>query len=458
MKEQKVTSVISIFAAGITATFAILKEFSKSVEATIAFYIAIGIFLALFVANIVIFIVVKVKQNRNKDLQDTSSILARSRKVAKDLKKVIKAVEKTIKKFVNKNRSLNNERKNELENVYKNIQLISEASKKLQQKKTNSNLSFFAKTEANVVKSKLKEDIDEQQRILDLNNVVLSSIKEMERALLVLEQYETRIYLGDYVLSHSTNVFDCADALIDYKGWTSSLLGKTKEFKEEVLKGVALLEKFEKENKLTKEEKDKVTLKLARAHRHLGSDVIIARDSPEEAIQENEIAKKILLNHFVESPEQYKGKVLEMYVGIEYGLLNARFFKCKGEIDKGFSDDKCQEIVGIIKELRKITKQAETFVNPHRYIKCVLLENELLKLLEKCLKNSSKTIENNQQILVEMFGERENYAKAAFEKFVDNTAVVENKFKQAIYADEMMEIYINQEVNQLFKRIEEIVE
>lgn len=99
-------------------------------------------------------------------------------------------------------------------------------------------------------------------------------------------------------------------------------------------------------------------------------------------------------------------------------------------------------------------EQAKGFENPHRELKCILLKNEFLKILEPSL--TEKDCEAYKDELTGLFGSNESVREKICSDFDANTLVADRIFGRAIYADEMVEIYLNQEATQFFRIIKEI--
>lgn len=475
MKKMKdnIGRITSIVSAIVVCLLALIKESAglKTPGFTWVFWAIVGLTLTILLAYGIYLIVNAIKnKKRNRNMVDTTSILERSRRVTKDIKNVISTVEKTIKKYVEEHDTLDEDRKKQFELAKNNIVYLVSGDKKHKDRVIRE-VTFFDNINPKNIKEGLTSKDHTQEELFLLNQSVINSIKEINRALLVLEQYDTRIYLGDYLLSHSSNVYDCADALIDYKGWTYALIGKRDKFVQSVNEGIELLTKYEKDTpNLSDDEKAKIHLKLARAHRHLGSEVIFAKEHSEDAILENEKAlnelncfKHLSLEWINENIKDKKEKekqmsllckVEEMRVGIEYGKLNARMFMLIKRRSKDTDINLANELLECITLTRGLIDKSKTFANPHRYLKCILLENEFLKMLEPTLSNS--VIENSKDKLDELFGKQNDIKRYVCTYFDNNTAVADDVFKNAIYADEMMEVYINQEATQLFRIIKEI--
>ena len=475
-KKEKFGKIASIASGTIVALLTLIKESAglKDTGFVWAFWVIFGIAVAVLLTYATYLIVTAIRNHkRNKNLVNTSSILERSRRVSKDIKKVITLVEKTIKKYVEKHDTLDKERKQQLEELKKSILYASRMNRR--KKQVAREISYFKKLSSKTVIKEIDNSDYSHEDILLLNQSVLNSIKEMNRALLVLEQYDTRIYLGKYVLKHSSNVYDCADALIDYKGWTYALIGKREKFQECVKNGIKLLDDYRKGNELEDEEKEKVHFKLARAYRHLGSEVVTAKHDSDKAKEYNNQALEELKcfdyldeKSIKEAYEEHKNKELynkkmeqlrkveEMRVGIEYGILNANYFIITNRKSNDKGKELAKELLKCISDARGLIERSKSFSNPHRYLKCILLQNEFLKLLEPTL--SEEVQEEYKSDIEELFGKQKDIKKYVCKLFDDNTAVVDDVFRNAIYADEMMEIYINQEATQLFRIIKEIGE
>ena len=454
MSEKVLNAVVAIFSALLTIAAVLLKEFTSlgtSKTYTVIFFILVGL-----CGMVIIFFAIMgiVKWRRlfkyRHNLVGISSVLERSKKVAKDIRSVIKKVEKTIDNYIKENDTIDEERKQQIKQVEKTLVGIS----KKNVGKAARDISYFKNLSAWKSKGEIDKCKGSQEKILLLNEAVLRSIRETNRALLVLEQYDIRIYLGDYVLKHSFDELERAEALIDYKGWTYSLLGKTSKFKESVQEGIDALNKYlEDTEKLDKQRMTKAIYLLARGYRHLGSDIVIAKKSPEEARKNNKKAQEVL-SKLDKTTLDNDPKMQEMLVGIEYGILNADYFDISNRYKDGNKEQLVDDILPKVIEARRLVEASREFPNPHRHLKCVLLENEFLKLLEPLL--DEKLIEKHQEVLTGFFGESDDLRKTICKLFDDNTTVALDAFKRAIYADEMMETYINQEATQLFRIIKEI--
>ena len=457
MDGKKISERISGIAAAAVTLITLLKgtNIISSPIFDIVFWVVFGVGSLFILASVIALLVFIVKERKNAENRvDTTSILRRSKKVAKDLRRVVEEVDSLIQKHVRSRDTWDETRKVAKNKAVDSISLIASTLPKKEGKKAKNTLGYLASLEAKAVRASLRKEELPEASVLSLNQAVLASIKDIQRALLVLEQYDTRVFLGDYLLRHDANVLDCADALIDYKGWTYSLLGKEKKFVESVEKGIALLEDYQKKD-LDETTKKAVALRLARAHRHLGSDVALAKKDPSAAIHHNELGKDIVLKAFPKK-EWTSPKVKEMLVGLDYGIANAKLFSLSAKSYKEHPETLLKEALEGYEEAKRIAAIASTFENPHRYVKCVLLQNEFLKAMEPGMESGS--IKKNAKALEASFGEGDDLSARIRKAFDDNTKAADRVFGRAIYADEMMEIYINQEISELFRRISDIAE
>ena len=145
-----------------------------------------------------------------------------------------------------------------------------------------------------------------------------------------------------------------------------------------------------------------------------------------------------------------------MLVGLDYGIANAKLFGLSAKSYKEHPETLLKEALEGYEEAKRIAAIASTFENPHRYVKCVLLQNEFLKAMEPGMESGS--IKKNAKALEASFGEGDDLSARIRKAFDDNTKAADRVFGRAIYADEMMEIYINQEISELFRRISDIAE
>ena len=454
MSEKITGIVVSVVSAILTIAAVLLKEFT-GLGNDKTYQVIFIVLVSVCVAVIIFFAILGgVKWRRlfkyRHNLVGISSVLERSKRVAKDINKVVKKVEKTIDNYIKNNDTLDEERKQQIKQVEKTLIGIS----KKNVGKAARDISYFKNVSARQAKGEIDKCKDSQSKILMLNEAVLRSINETNRALLVLEQYDVRIDLGDYVLKHSFVELQRAEALIDYKGWTYSLLGKTSKFKSSVEEGIQVINNYlNKKEDLDKKNTTKAIYLLARAYRHLGSDIVIAKKSPEEARLNNKRAQEVL-ERIDSDTLKNDQKMQEMLVGIQYGILNADYFDIHNRYKDGNKEQLVDEILPKIIEARGLVEASKDFPNPHRHLKCVLLENEFLKMLEPLL--DENLIEKHKELLTDFFGESDNLRKTICDLFDNNTSIALEAFKRAIYADEMMETYINQEATQLFRIIKEI--
>ena len=444
--KDKIASIGTIAASLGSLVVAVVKELAGKSEygsiLNILFWVAVGVAGAFLIATIILAII---SYRKSKDLTSTTSVLIRSKKVANQLMSVISTVDKTIEKYRRKHQNSLQVLKGEKKEVESDVLALAGKNKK---KKEIETLSFLKAIEVSKTKGNIKALDPDASHILELNDAVLTSIHEIGRALLVLEQYNMRIKLGDYILAHSSEPLERAEALIDYRGWTYSLLGKTNKFKENVEAGIELLKEYQKAD-MSEQQQFDVAIQLARAYRHLGSDFYTSKHDYKAAKEANDMGLSLLPKSAIPGDEKGSKKLLEMRVGLEYGKLNAEFYHLQKEKENKTRKENVSLCLGFIAQVRALAKEAEHFSNPHRYLKLMMLENEFIKILRDVL--DEETMKANEETLTSLFEGDKGIIENIDKTFDDNTSIADSVFNRSIYADEMMELYIHQESVQLFR-------
>ena len=475
-----ITGIITII---VTSLKEIIPTFAPKTIKILSIVLVSATVLSLAVVGVV-FLFHKHRQNSDRTLIDTSAVISRSAKVARDIKKVVKRIDRTIDVFIKRHKTLSAARKAELASVRDSIEII--ASNGAIKERKHRKKPHFADLKCSKTNKIISQSNFQEKDIAELNKVVNESIFELSRALLVLQQYDTRIFLGKYVIEHDADPINRAKAYIDLVGWTYSLLGKTSRFTENVTNGIKLIKaeffdeghnqhfnfSFKKEFlggadkeeiAMNKKLRDKAILLYVRAHRHLGSDAILLKKEPELCRKENEKAEIILCRYFdkfnfneLKSPEDYKDEKVNMYVGIRYGILSSRFAEIEKNIGKEDNVNRIKKLLSILPELFKNKECSKQFSNKHRYIKYLVLENEIYKLVEKLIPDDENEKAKIKQDFIETLNISDNFADEVFALYNANTTRLKEAFDDSIYADEVMENFIDQEATQLFKSIERI--
>ncbi len=292
----------------------------------------------------------------------------------------------------------------------------------------------------------LEELISRRQKISD---IILSSILDLDRILLISEQYSYRLRFGRFLVEYASDPEIKQKAYIDFLGWTYVILGKNKKAEEAIFNGIKIIDE---QILLTDDEKvkNKYLMQKARAYRHLGSNHNLYTKYPDNSmiylneglnILENEKFREYFL-----SDDKLKRKYEEMMVGMKYGIAISLLYKYKNndkKINHGNLENYLKQSKEIIDEYKNLAKE---FDNKHRYIKYLLLENNILKEYNKKYELEHKGIEY----------------KVNHEEFIsksdDNLIAVKKQLDLSIYCDEAMLFYLEQKLDLLKTRINDLLE
>lgn len=287
------------------------------------------------------------------------------------------------------------------------------------------------KIEKNLKDNSIKRDI-----INDICNEIIICVMDIERILLQTEQYNYRIKFGKFVAKYSQNTFFRADSLIDLQGWTYSMLGKTEDSKKLIKKGIEEIELAQKLNPSDSNLYNELQLKKARAYRHLGSDHNTCKNNPQEAIKFLEKGIDI-----IDSLNFIKKEDNEIYVGLKYGLAEAYY----NQYLKNENINDTNMLLNAHKIINKHLEISKKFDNKHRYIKFLTLQNKIINtMIEKGL-----IFDYNENI---------DYNQINYSVVKTNLIEIQKQLNFNIYADEAIFNYLNQEVEMLYKNIDDILE
>lgn len=225
----------------------------------------------------------------------------------------------------------------------------------------------------------------ERQRInlanvYHVNELILETMKSLERALLVVENYEARLKIGKYMIVYAPNSGDKEKAYIDFLGWTYCLLGNYPMAKEAIEKGIALIERDLKSEALP--HKSRMVFEKVRALRHLGSDEIESRKHPEVCLAYLEKANDLtcdqrFINYSHEGPNEEEA-CKEMHCGLDYGTALAHFNQYRILTQHGgISDEAIGQLELASKAIVLNLPKAKLFPNKHCYFKWLILQNEV---------------------------------------------------------------------------------
>ena len=185
MDGKKISERISGIAAAAVTLITLLKgtNIISSPIFDIVFWVVFGVGSLFILASVIALLVFIVKERKNAENRvDTTSILRRSKKVAKDLRRVVEEVDSLIQKHVRSRDTWDETRKVAKNKAVDSISLIASTLPKKEGKKAKNTLGYLASLEAKAVRASLRKEELPEASVLSLNQAVLASIKDIQRA------------------------------------------------------------------------------------------------------------------------------------------------------------------------------------------------------------------------------------------------------------------------------------
>lgn len=285
---------------------------------------------------------------------------------------------------------------------------------------------------------KEKWSIHEEEIVKDINSI--------SRHLLLIGEYKVRFLLGNIIYNNSKNELYRLSALIDEIGWTSVMMGKKKSidyFLEAVKPIDSKIKEYDQVYQLTSHDVDDHSLKLlylyARAYRHLGATPHVDIND-RKTYTDKGLAIVCFLENINPLPKCIsKNSLLNMRTGLYYGIAETNYKAFTKRKNKSNSDAMGLLIKAF--EFNELAKNnAADFTNKHRYIKCLLLENEIYvakKSIDEAM-GSIKAYENEKTITAFLA-----LNQITFDK---NLKTVEDLLNHSIYIDESYETFLEEKL------------
>lgn len=276
------------------------------------------------------------------------------------------------------------------------------------------------------------------QKNREVYNEIYSTVDDMKRILLQLEQHRFRIQFGKYVTKISSNIDHVINAYIDYIGWTNVLLGDNKRGFDAINQAIELLDYKLESLKEKNDDYYRYILLKARALRHIGTTYYTYKSSKDTFVKEKLIearaliTKEDVINYYKNSPKfnDYE----KMIAGIDYNLVLYDFYVA---IDHNDTNEKT--INSLKDRIIVLENTARDSKDMHRLAKVLTLKNQLeRKLIDQ--------------------GYYKDKSTAALGKiYVDDIKQIEKILNNNIYFDEAMEAYVCQKIQLLYANIAQIV-
>lgn len=282
----------------------------------------------------------------------------------------------------------------------------------------------------------------------DEEEEIIQTIDSVSHQLLMVGEYQIRRKLGKLVVRNTKDVGLKIRATLDEIGWTSVLMGQKRAiryFQDALIMTKMELKMKDKKwvltNSLDDDETKDMAYLAARACRHLASTPFPAL---KERIEWSE--KGLSLIEALEScetlpPYLNSNKLQEMKTGLEYGLgLTHLSYVKKAKILP--ADEKTVEHLVKAAHFNGVAREkSKDFSNKHRYLKTLLIENEVFRerdrihFTEKC------------RIQIPGYSQAQDRLLAMSDpQYNANLKEAETLLKTSIYVDEAFEIYLDERI------------
>lgn len=444
MEEKKINwlSIISL------AATILLSIFKDETNLTVI-YPLIGVILIVLIINMVL-----AKTKRNRNLSNTA-VITKTKKYTNYLLKLVKASGKQIKKEIDISELKLIEKYNKKILRQINGKDVSDKTKdefiKTQQEKQELIIKYVKRNNKYVTSDSIKTykpvekmlSISNESQTTQIYNHLYSSIKDLERILLQLEQHKLRIKFGKYVVKSGINIDHTIHAYVDLIGWTHVLLGDNKKGLASIQCGLDLIDY--KLNSLPKNSKDyyECLYQKARALRHMGTTYYTYRTPKDKFVKEKLLEAIGLLStkdviEYYYSSMSLKEKYEKMMSGLKYNVLLYDYYVALEKKDQ--FGEKLDIISQGIDKLYEEIQNSDVEDN-HRLVKVLTFKNQIDKNI---IMRTATLKDDNCNLVADQL--RKDLSK------------IEQVLNKNIYFDEAMEVYICQKVQDLYSKIEDVFE
>jgi len=277
---------------------------------------------------------------------------------------------------------------------------------------------------------------------------VLMNFSSISRHLLLIGEYRVRFKIGKIIVKKTNDPIEKMSTLADELGWTSVMMGRTnavKYFKQALEIANPQFTKNHDELSLTTPLNDDMQIQKmylsSRVYRHIASDSLI-KDMKIRI--EASLQGKCIIEHLIklESLPSFlsKRKLDEMMAGLDYGLGEIHLEK----VLKSDTMNKPDQIMTLLQAQKynlHAKTLAKTFDNKHRYIKTLLIENEIFKFRNKLnLSDSDYHVKGIDNAITKSLKEFN------WSHYSENLKVVEDAFNNSLYIDEAYEIFLDEKI------------
>ena len=276
---------------------------------------------------------------------------------------------------------------------------------------------------------------------------IIKTINSITRHLLLIGEYTIRFKMGQLIYKHSKNDLYRMHALIDEIGWTAVLMGKRKSIS--YIKKAIDMAHF----KITKPKDDYVVtvseesyhvfhelFLCARAYRHIASTGFVELRERKDLSDKGLAICSYLISHLDKLPEEISKKKIEsMKAGLDYGLgiIYLNYFKEKA------IDDYHERNICLMNaySYNKLAKDVVYNQDMHRYMKCLLIENEIYEAMN----SHHQLVEEIKKYCINR-EDCKGMSDLDSKTYNENLSAVEKILNNSIYIDEAYEIFLQEKL------------
>ncbi|MDD3127254.1 MAG: hypothetical protein PHT27_06535 [Candidatus Izemoplasmatales bacterium] len=276
----------------------------------------------------------------------------------------------------------------------------------------------------------------------------IKTVHSLSRHLLLIGEYNVRYKMGKLIYKYSKNNLYRMSALIDEIGWTAVLMGKKKSvyyIQQAIEMGSFNISKPKDNYEVNIYDQNYNSYHqlflAARAFRHIASTGFV------ELIERKEISLKglaicdYLFKNIDKLPKDINSEKIEtMKAGIDYGL-GVIYLNCFKENDIKDYNERVTNLMNAYAYNRLSKVVAFKNRDMHRYVKCLLIENEIYDAMA----SQNMFIEEIKKFAKDRM-DCEGMSELDSKIYTKNLEIVEDILNHSIYIDEAYEIFLQEKL------------
>lgn len=293
----------------------------------------------------------------------------------------------------------------------------------------------FSTAKVSMKKEPLKVTADNKEQII---KKICTDIISLKRTLLEINKSEMRVKLGNFLIKHTQDDKQRAEAYTDFLGWTK-ILNDNEQGISDIKKGIEINEArwSTLKNKKKYNEANECIFDIVRGYRHLGTTYYTYKFSRTD------------VQKYINKAYEYLSKInnsvkvdtvtyTRLAVGIKYNEILLQYYDLiKGKISK----DCLKDIIGEIEKLYKVmclTNGKDDVKNEKLFnaLNCESLNKDYIKLND---------IDNHRKVKIySLYAALSNN-----ENSTRSIKKIESILNKNIYIDEAVELYIYNKINNI---------